>query len=588
MRRVPEIAKEMWMASPLSCATVIAVRILTAIFPVAILGVGGALIDALNHIQRNGGTLSRIWMLVAAEGVLVASTDSLSRLGAYCDLSLTNRFSLEMNLRLIRHCNMLDLETIESAQFQDRLERAKVQISSQVGLLRTLLQISQQIIAVTGLIGSAFLLAPGLIGVQLLGVLPVVFSETKFAAGRYHLNRGRTANRRLLDYLIILATTPQNAKEVRLFGLGAWLVESYKDVGGTYNREDQLLAAKQSATANALVILGALVYYAAYSILIFRTAGGLLTLGKLFFLAGLLERTRYQLSALFMGFSRSLDDLMNVRDVFEVFDQQPDVSAPLSRQELPRRIVRGVEFRNVSFCYAGSSVPVLQDVSFHIAPGERIALVGQNGAGKSTLIKLLTRLHDPTTGGIFLDGINIREFDPDSFRHQITAVFQDFARYDLSVTDNIGFGDLATKQDASRIARAALDAGALHIVQRLPKQYRQILGKRFENGVDLSGGEWQRLALARAAMRDAQVFILDEPSSSMDARAEAALFHDFGEMVAGRIAVLISHRFSTVRMADRILVLENGRIREEGSHEQLLASGGEYAQLFELQAAGYR
>jgi ATP-binding cassette, subfamily B, bacterial len=279
--------------------------------------------------------------------------------------------------------------------------------------------------------------------------------------------------------------------------------------------------------------------------------------------------------------------LMKVNDVFEVFDERPAVVASACR-EVPRNIMRGIEFKHVSFSYAGSSDAVLHDVSFRIAPGERVALVGPNGAGKTTIIKLLLRLYDPTAGEILLEGADIREFDPEQFRALITAVFQDYSRYDLSVAENIGFGAVERLENELDVARAASEAGAADLIGHLPAKYRQVLGKRFEDGIELSGGEWQRIALARACMRKSQIFILDEPSSAMDAPAEAALFQDFSTLVGGRMAVVISHRFSTVRMADRILVVDKGRIREQGSHEELLAEQGEYAQLFELQAAGYR
>jgi ATP-binding cassette subfamily B protein len=587
MRRAPQLAKEMWSASPLGCVGVLACRLLTAGFPVALLAVAGSIIDAINNIQRHGGDLKRVWLLLGAEALLMVLSDSLARLASHCDLVVTNRFTLQLNLRLIQHCNDLDLETLESSKFQDRLERAKAQVSSQVALLRGLLQVGQQMIAVVGLIIGALLLAPGLIAVQLLGVLPVVFAESKFSMRRYHIERNRTASQRLLEYFMLISTSPQSAKEVKLFGLGSFLRKRYGRIGETYNSEDHLLSIKQNLTSNALLVVGTAVYYGAYVVLILRTSENLLSIGSLVFLSGLLQRTRWQMTALFSGLSRSLDQLMRVNDVFEVFDEQPAIVASGCR-EIPREITRGIEFRHVSFSYATSIAPVLHDVSFSIAPGERIALVGPNGAGKTTVIKLLLRLYDPTDGQILFEGTEIRDFRPSEFRTLISAVFQDYVRYDLSVTENIGFGNIEKIEDDAALKRAATAAGAADLIRRLPAGYKNILGKRFQDGVDLSGGEWQRIALARACMRKPELFILDEPSSAMDARAEAALFHDFSKLARGKMAVVISHRFSTVRMADRILVLENGRIREQGSHEELLAERGEYAQLFELQAAGYR
>ncbi len=587
MRRAPQMAKEMWSASRIGCVGILVCRLLTATFPVALLAVAGLIIDAINNIQRHGGDLRKVWLLLGAEAALIVLSDSLARLASHCDLVVTNRFTLRLNLELIRHCNALDLQTLESSRFQDRLERAKSQISSQVALLRGLLQVGQQTIAVVGLIVGALVLSPSLIVVQLFGVLPVVFAETKFSVRRYRIERGRTASRRLLDYFMLIATNPQSAKEVKLFSLGPFLRKRFSRIGETYNSEDQELSVKQNLTSNLLVVIGAAVYYGAYVVLIVRTSENLLSIGSLVFLSGLLQRTRWQMTSLFSGLSRSLDQLMRVNDVFEVFDERPALVAS-TRREIPRSIARGIEFCHVSFSYEGALEPALHDVSFRIAPAERIALVGPNGAGKTTIIKLLLRLYDPAAGQILLEGADIREFEPEQFRGLISGVFQDYTRYDLSVAENIGFGDVEKMEDEAALRQAAIEAGAADLIERLPAKYNHILGKRFEEGADLSGGEWQRIALARACMRKPEIFILDEPSSAMDARAEAALFQDFSKLAEGRMAVIISHRFSTVRMADRILVFEKGRIREQGSHGELLAEQGEYAQLFELQAAGYR
>jgi ATP-binding cassette subfamily B protein len=588
LRRIPELSREVWKSSPVACILTLACRLVSAVFPVALLAVGGLLLDAINQMQRYGGSSRRIWILLGLEAALAILSDSLSRFASHCDLLLSDRFTLRLNLRLIRHCDELDLETFENPQFQDRLERARSQASSQIALLRSLLQIGQQTIGVVGMIAGAFVLAPGLIAIQLIGVLPIVIAESYFAKGRYQLNRDRTSIRRLMEYLLFLATNSGGAKEVKLFRLGPYLQDQYGRLGDAYNREDETLSAKQNLTASILMLISTMVYYAAYCVLIYRTAHGALTIGKLFFLGGALQRTKGQLSGLFMGFSRSLDQLMYISDVFEFFDEKPRIVAPQRVRKLPCPILRGIEFRHVCFAYAGASELVLRNVSFRIKPGERIALVGENGAGKTTIIKLLTRLYDPTGGQILIDGVDLREFDPNELRSIITAVFQDFTKYDLSAADNIGFGDIPSLQDCARIAFAAEESRARPIIDRLPRRYEQVLGRRFENGVDLSGGEWQRMALARACMRSAEIVILDEPTSALDARAESRLFQDFSEMVAGKMAVLISHRFSTVRIADRILVLDKGMIQEQGSHEELIAAGGEYAQLFELQAAGYR
>jgi ATP-binding cassette, subfamily B, bacterial len=588
VQRVGQLAREVWATGRPLCLAPLICRLISSVLPVALLGITGLLVDAINHAQKTGDGLRRVWLLLLAEVAVVLFTDLQSRFSSYCDLVLNNRFTLRMNLRLISNCNQLDLEFFENSQFQDRLERARTQAGAQVGLLHTLLDIGQQAIGLVAMIASSFFVAPFLVVVQLVGVVPIVFAEGYFARRRYHLHRERTAIRRMLEYLLLLGTSAVSAKEIKLFDVGRLIWDRYAGLSEKYNDQDAQLSARQSVIGALLVAGGSAIYYASYGVLIFRTAHGLLSLGRLVFLAGVLKSSKDQLSSLFWGFSRTSDQLMYLNDVFEFFDEKPTVRSGRPYACVPAPIRKGVEFRNVSFSYGGSCEPALSNVSFRIEPGERVALVGENGAGKTTVIKLLTRLYDPTAGQILIDGIDLREFDPGELRRAITAIFQDFVRYDFSAEENIAFGDLGALGNRGRVTMAAEQAQAAALIGQLPKGYSQILGKRFEDGVDLSGGQWQKVALARACIRDAQVVILDEPTSAIDPRAEAMLFRNFTEMVSGKMAIVISHRFSTVRIADRILVLEKGRISEQGSHEELVRAGGEYAELFELQAAGYR
>ncbi len=587
-RRIGQLARELWATGPPLCIVLLIGRLIGSVLPVALLGITGLLVDAINHTQKTGQGLKQVWILLLAEVAVVLFTDVQSRFSSYCDLVLNNRFTLRMNLRLINNCNQLDFEFFEDSEFQDRLERARTQASSQVALLRTLLDLGQQTIGLAAMIASAFVVAPFLVAIQVAGVAPVVFAEGYFARRRYYLNRERTPIRRMLEYLLLLGTSAVSAKEIKLFNVGPHIRERFKKLSEDYNDQDARLAARQNFIGTLLVTCGSAIYYASYAVLIYQTAHGLLTIGRLIFLAGVLRSSKGQLSSLFSGFTRASDQVMYLNDVFEFFDQKQVVRKDKSSVPVPVPIRKGVEFRNVSFSYGGSSQLVLSNISFRIEPGERIALVGENGAGKTTIIKLLTRLYDPICGQILIDGIDLREFTPEELRRAITAVFQDFVRYDFTAEENIIFGDLSALGDHARVKEAASQAQVATFIERLPKAYQQVLGKRFEGGIDLSGGQWQKVALARASIREAQVVILDEPTSAIDPRAEALLFRNFTEMVRGRMAVVISHRFSTVRIADRILVLEKGRIREQGSHAELVRAGGEYAQLFELQAAGYR
>ena len=587
-RRIGQLARELWATGPPRCVVLLLCRLIGSLLPVTLFGITGLLVDAINQTQKTGRGLKQVWFLLIAEVALVLFTDVQSRFSSHCDLVLNNRFTLRMNLRLIGNCNQLNFEFFEDSQFQDRLERARTQASSQVALLRTLLDVGQQAIGITAMIASTSLVAPFLVVVQLIGVGPVVFAEGYFARRRYHLNRERTAIRRMLEYLLLLGTSAGSAKEMKLFNLGPYIRERFKKLSEDYNGQDAHLSAKQNLVGAFLVACGSAIYYASYAVLIYRTAHGLLSIGRLVFLAGILKSSKSQLSGLFSGFARASDQLMYLNDVFEFFDHKPIERTNDSLASVPVPIRRGVEFRNVSFAYGGSSQLVLSNISFRIEPGERIALVGENGAGKTTIIKLLTRLYDPISGQILIDGIDLREFAAEELRRAITAVFQDFVRYDFTAEENIAFGDLSSLANRERVEDAANRAQVAKFIERLPKGYEQVLGKRFEGGIDLSGGQWQKVALARASIREAQMVILDEPTSAIDPRAEALLFRNFTEMVRGKMAVVISHRFSTVRIADRILVLENGRIREQGSHAELVKAGGEYAQLFELQAAGYR
>ena len=329
-------------------------------------------------------------------------------------------------------------------------------------------------------------------------------------------------------------------------------------------------------------------YYAAYGLILLRALAGLLSIGDLTLMISAFSRARNIMEGLVSGLIGISEQALFIKDLFEFFETKASIFIDLNAIPAPRPIRQGFQFERVSFGYPGSNSLSLTDVSFRLEAGEKIALVGENGAGKTTLVKLLARLYDPTAGRILLDGIDLREYNVESLRNEIGIIFQDYMKYDMLVAENIGFGRLEHLADQSRIEYAAEKSLAAPLISRLAGRYDQMLGRRFDSGVDLSIGQWQKISLARAYMRDAQVLILDEPTASLDARAEFEVYQRFVDLTAGKMAVVISHRFSTVRMADRILVLEQGSIHEQGSHSQLVAKGGKYSELFELQAAGYR
>lgn len=588
LRYVPKIFRELWrIGKVLVCASLV-LRISLAGLPVVILWVSKLLIDAIIHVQSNSSSWTAIVVLFLAEFSLMIVSDALSRLSGHVDTLLSDRFTHRMSVRVLEHAAELDLEAFENPVFQDRLERATKQTSSQFAVLISLAQIIQTTVGVISMIAAVALYAPWLVLLQAGAVLPVVLAETYYATVLHKLYQERTSQRRAMEYLLSLGTGNATAKEIKAFNLGQHLIAEYDQIGGRFIREDAVLSRKRNLVGGILTSLGSAAYYAGYGYLVWEAAHKAITIGTLFFLSGAFQRAKGQLQGLFSTLTRTLDQGLYLTDVFEFFEMKPRITSAGTARRVRNPIRCGFEFRDVSFAYAGARSETLHRITFSIAPGETIALVGENGAGKTTLIKLLARLYEPTEGVIYLDGIDLREYDIESLREAISMVFQDFVRFDMTVRENIAFGDLRAKGDLARLQQAARDGLALPLVERLPKKFDQLVGKRFDGGVELSGGEWQKLALARACMRNAQLLILDEPAAALDPRSEHALFQHFARLTDGKMAVLISHRFSTVRMADRILVLEKGRLREQGTHSDLIAKGGEYSALFRLQAAGYQ
>jgi ATP-binding cassette subfamily B protein len=398
----------------------------------------------------------------------------------------------------------------------------------------------------------------------------------------------RAAEIRRMNYLEYLLTVDVNVKEVKLFGLGEPLLKRYQDLFWKFYGEDMNLARRRSIGSLSWGMLATMSYYGAYAWLVWRTLNGLVTLGDLTLYLTTFRQSQVTVQMLLLSVSQVYESGRFLGNLFSFLALRPMMPAGSIAQKMPRPIKQGIEFRNVSFRYQNRQNWALRNVSLHIAPGEKLALVGANGAGKTTFVKLLTRLYDPTEGQILLDGVDLREYDIDDLRKRIGVIFQDFVRYHTTARENISFGQIDALEDMERIEDAAERGGADEVIATLPQGYETTLGNWFERGYELSGGQWQKIALSRAFMRDGEVLVLDEPTSALDAEREYEIFQRFRELTTGRIALLISHRFSTVRMADRIAVIENGHLTEYGTHEELLVLDGTYARLFDLQAAGYR
>lgn len=589
MRNIPPLLAMVWSVSPWLATSTIVFRSVLALLSVCQLWVGKLIVDAVvRAVTVRRPDHPEIWMYLALEIGVVTLSGLLSRGVALADSLMGDQFTNHVSLKLMEHATRLDLVAFEDPVFYDKLDRARRQTSGRLGMIGQIAMMMQQ--AVTLLLMSAAILAfsPWLMVLLVAAVIPVFLGETRFAMLAYSMLYRWTPERRELDYLRMLGASNQSAKEIKIFGLGGHLIERSRILFDQFFQENKKLAVKRALTGWALGLIPDAGYYGAYVLILTRTLSGGLSIGDLTFLAGSFSRSRGLIESLFGGFNNIAEQALYIKDLFDFFETKPNIVSAPEALAAPRRIRTGFEFRNVSFSYPGSSKRVLDRVSFRFGVDERIALIGENGAGKTTLVKLLARLYDPTEGEILLDGIDLREYSVEDLRSEIGVIFQDYMRYDMPAGENIGFGRIDELGNQERIARAAEKSLADQVIGGLAGGYRQMLGRRFEGGVDLSVGQWQKIALGRAYMRDAQVLILDEPTASLDARAEYEVFQRFADLTRGRMAVLISHRFSTVRMADRILVLDGGRVVEHGTHQQLVALGGRYAELFELQAAGYR
>ena len=600
LRNIPPFLKLVWRTSRALTLGQALLRIARALLPVATLYVGKLIIDevvrlvaaphAVEGLQQwmASGLLDRIGWLLAIEFGLAVLSDVLGRAVSLLDSLLSEQFSNETSLRLMAHAATLDLEDFEDSELQDRLERARRQAAGRSSLIGQLFGQAQDVVTVASFAAGLLIYAPWLIAFLAIALLPAFIGEAHFNAQSYSLNYARTPERRELDYVRQTGASAETAKEVKIFGLNAFLIDRYRALATSFFEANRRIALRRAGWGSLLSAIGTVAYYVAYAYIVWRTLHGDFSIGDLTFLAGSFRRLRNLLENLLMGFSQMAGQALYLDDLFSFFEIRPEIVPPSDPRPFPVPIREGFAFENVGFRYPGADRWAVRGMTFTLRAGEVLALVGENGAGKTTLVKLLARLYDPDEGRILLDGHDLRAYDLFAIRANIGVIFQDFVRYHFTAADNIAVGRIEARDDRPRIVAAAKRSLADDVIRRLPNGYDQVLGKRFRTGVDLSGGEWQKVAIARAYMRDAQVLILDEPTAALDARAEFEVFRRFKELSRGKTALLISHRFSSVRMADRIVVLTDGAVDAMGTHDELLARGGRYAELFELQAAGYR
>ena len=600
LRNLPPFLKLVWQTSPGISAAQAALRLLRALIPVAALYVAAKIIDEvvrLTHAPSPGATfaewlasgmLDRIALLLALEFALGVVSDLLGRGISLLDSLLSEKISTTTSVRLMEHAARLDLEDFEDSEFQDRLERARAQAAGRTGLMSQLFGQAQDLVTIASLAAGLLVYAPWLIALLAVALIPAFIGEAHFNAQSYWMNYHRAPERRELDYVRQVAASAETAKEVKIFGLHRFLIDRYLELAVSFFRANRRIAVRRAAWGSVLTAISTIAYYFAYAYIVWRTLLGEFSIGNLTFLAGSFLRLRGLLEQLLTGFSSVAGQALYLDDLFSFFEIEPEIVSPANPHPFPSPIREGFTFEDVGFRYPGAERWAVRNLSFQLRAGEVLALVGENGAGKTTLVKLLARLYDPDEGRILLDGHDLKEYDLSELRRNIGVIFQDFVRFHLSAADNIAVGLIEARADRERVVKAAQRGLADEVIAKLPGGYEQLIGKRFKTGIDLSGGEWQKIAIARAYMRDAQVLILDEPTAALDARAEFEVFQRFKELSAGKTAVLISHRFSSVRMADRIVVLGDGRVEAVGTHDALLAQGGRYAELFEFQAAGYR
>ncbi|MBI6119425.1 ABC transporter ATP-binding protein [Salegentibacter maritimus] len=589
LKFVPRFFKEIRKVNPWLFYANLLSRTVNAVLPVIILIVGKLIIDeVVLQISAETKDLERLWWLVAAEFGLAILSDLMSRAISLTDALLADQYSIDTSVRIIKKTSELNLDQLEDAEFYDKLERARQQTTGRVGLMSNILTQAEDLVVIFTLLAGVVAFEPWLIILLVVSVVPTIINEIKFSGTSYSLARSWTQERRELDYLRYAGASDVTAKEVKLFGLSNYLADRFKNLSDTYYLMSKKLAKQRAGWGSLFNVIGTGAYYGAYLLIVFRTVAGIFSLGDLTFLSGSFNRLRSKLQGFFTRFTAITESALYLQDYFEFLDLKYSEELEKEKLSLPKKIKKGFEFRNVGFKYPKSEAWVVRNINFELKAGEKLAFVGENGAGKTTLIKLLLRFYEPTEGEILLDGIPVTQYNQTQYQQYFGVIFQDFVKFELTLRENIAMGEIEEIQNQERIDSAAEKSLANEVISDLPGGYDQQLGKRFKQGKDLSGGQWQKIAIARAYMKDAEVLILDEPTSALDARAETEAFDRFIKLTEGKTAVIISHRFSTVRIADRIMVLKNGAVLEIGTHRELMENDKLYAELFNLQAQGYQ
>ena len=588
LRNIPPFFRLIWSASPRLTVINVVLRALQAALPTAILYVGKLIIDEVLLLLDGTGDVDFLWQMVVLEFGLALASDLLSRAITLTDSLLSDLISHRTSVDIMRHAATLDLYQFEDADFYDKMERARRQTTGRSVLMSQLLSQFQSIITIVVLAGTVVTFNPWLILLLVVAVIPSFIQENYFNQRKYSLTRSWTPERRELDYLRYLGASDITAKEVKIFGLADFITDRFDFLSMKYYRANRSLAVRRAGWGAFFSAIGSVTYYGAYVLIILQAINGQITVGSLTFLAGAFRRMQQGLRTILTRVAFIGENALYLQDLFDFFKIEPSIRDTKVAVPFPKTIEKGWRFENVSFKYPGAEKYAIQNLSFELPVGTKLALVGENGAGKTTLVKLLARLYEPTEGRILLDGRDLRDYLLAELRDAVGVIFQDFFRYQLTVKENIAIGRIEDLEVQTKIVDSAEKSLANEVVEGLPGGYDQLLGRRFAGAMDLSGGQWQKVALARAYMRNAELLILDEPTSALDARAEFEVFERFTELITGKSAVIISHRFSTVRMADVILFLEYGQRVEMGAHDELMALDGRYAELFNLQARGYQ